>query len=78
MRRIEKFDYKTGDVNGSNIFDTTTTGSSFYNDLIPGDPENEYMEKNKNLKGEIKMVSPYEYFKGCSKIFGSTIEKLKL
>ena len=68
---MSNYDYGTGNVNGKDIFDTHTTGASFYDDLIPGSPENKYMADAKNLKGEIKMVSPYEYFQGCAKIFNT-------
>lgn len=66
----EKFwDYNTSEVNGSDIFDTRKTGMSFYDDFIR-DPK--YMEKNKNLTAEIKLLSPREYFEGCADIFNST------
>ena len=69
---MSDFGYGTGKAVGMDIFDTSTTGASFYNDLIPGSPENEYMADTKNLKGEIRMVSPYEYFNGCAKIFSNS------
>ena len=52
--------YKTGQAIGSNIFDTTKTDG--LDDLLPGSGEAERAERVKNLKGEIVMMSPYEYF----------------
>ena len=66
------WDYNTSDVHGSDIFDTTKTGMSFYDDFIK-DPE--YMKNSKNLISEIKLLSPREYFEGCADIFNSTSQK---
>lgn len=68
----EFFDYKTGEASGSDIFDTSKTGMSFYNDLL-NDPK--YMEEEKNLKAEIVMMSPSTYFEECAKIFDSTFDR---
>ena len=69
----EKFyDYKTGDVTDEVVFDTTTTGTSYYNQFI-NSPK--YMIDKKNLVGEIKWMTPIEYFEGCAKIFNSTVDK---
>ena len=69
----EKFyNYKTDDITGKVVFDTKTTGMSYYNDLIR-DPE--YMERSKNLSGEIVYMTPTEYFEGCANIFNSTVER---
>lgn len=76
---MSDFDYGTGKVSGQNIFDTTTTGMSYYDQLIPGDKENEYMRKNKNLQGEIVKMSPMEYYTECANnIFdsGHTVKDL--
>ena len=67
--------YGTGTVKGSDIFDTSVVGYD-RDGLIPGHPKNKQMEKYYNLKGEIKMVSPYEYFQGCAKIFNTTVDRL--
>lgn len=76
---MSDFDYGTGKVSGQNIFDTTTTGMSYYDQLIPGDKENEYMRKNKNLQGGIVKMSPMEYYTECANnIFdsGHTVKDL--
>lgn len=67
--------YRTGTVKGSDIFDTSVVGYG-KDELIPGHPKNKQMEQYYNLKGEIKMVSPSEYFQGCAKIFNTTVDKL--
>ena len=72
---MDFYDYKTRPVEGSNIFDTSKTGMSFYDDLIPGDPENEYMEKEKNLKGAFEQMTPLEYFYACAQIFNSDVDR---
>lgn len=64
----EYYNYRTGKVNGKDIFDTSTTGNSAI-DVIK-DPD--YYKKAKNLKGEIVQMSPKEYFQECAKIFDST------
>lgn len=73
----EKFwDYRTAPINGKEIFDLHQTGTSYYNDFLTKDG-NEYMKKNKGLKGEIVQMSPNEYFKGCAKIFRTSVEDQK-
>lgn len=75
---VEDFDYKTYQVDGTNIFDTTKTGMSYYDQLIPGHPENTYMKEAKNLKGEIVYLTPLEYYQECAKnIFNTSVESLK-
>lgn len=66
------FDYGTETVSANDLFDKTKTGMSFFDDLIK-DPE--YGKKAKNLKTEIKMLTPKEYFEECGKIFGNNAEK---
>lgn len=61
------FDYETGEVSGKDVIDTTKTGMSYYDQVIPGHKENDYMRKNKNLVGEIVMMSPKEYYEKCSR-----------
>ena len=75
---VEDFDYKTCQADGTNIFDVTKTGMSYYDQLIPGHPENNYMKKAKNLKGEIIYLTPLEYYQECAKnIFNTSVESLK-
>lgn len=66
----EYFDYKTGKVNGNDIFDTSTTG----NDAIDVLKNPTYFRVQKNKEGKIVQMSPREYFYGCAKIFNSTFE----
>ena len=68
------WDYKTSEVTDKILFDTTTTGVSDYNDFFN---DHEYLRKKKNLVGEIKMITPNQYFEGCAKIFNSSAEKQK-
>lgn len=75
----EKFyDYRTGTVTGNNIFDTSTTGVSGYDQFL-NKKEAEYMKNAKNQIGTIEYLSPLEYYEICSKppIFNSSVEKLK-
>ena len=73
----EKFyDYRTGSVSGKNIFDTTKSGTSYYDDFLT-DSGRQYMKKEKNLDGKIVQMSPNKYFKECGNIFGTTAEKQK-
>jgi len=72
------YDYGTGTVSGSNIFDTSTTGTSFYNDFLDGG-DKEYLRKKYNLSGEIVQMTPQEYYDECAKhCFNTSAEKLKV
>ena len=75
----DMYDYHTGKITGNNIFDTTTTGVSFYNDLIPGSPDEQYYKKEKNLYGKIVNLTPQQYFEACVKYAfpNSSVDKLK-
>lgn len=75
----EKFyDYRTGTIEGNNVFDTHTTGVSFYNDFLRPS-EQEYLAQEKNLKGSIEYMTPAEYYSECAtKVFTSSVEKLKM
>ena len=70
LDKEEKFyDYRTKEFNGSDPFDVTKTGVSFYNQFFT-DPD--YMEEYKNLKYKIVNMSPNEYFEECAEIFNSS------
>ena len=74
----EDFDYGTGPVRGTDIFDTSTLGGFSYKAMcIPGDPENEYMKNVKNRVGKIVQMSPNEYYSLCARMFNTTVESLK-
>lgn len=58
------------------VFDTTDTGMSYYNDFLKPS-EVEYYKKNKNRIGKIEMMSPAQYYRECAdKIFGTTVTSL--
>lgn len=67
--------------NDLNPFNIKSTDTSFYDNFL--DPDGlEYMQDEKNLTGEIVMMSPKEYFQKCSdSIFhgqeNSSVEDLK-
>lgn len=62
----EKFyDYKTSSISGSEIFDTTKTGVSFYDQFL-NKRDAEYLKKEHNLTGKIVYMSPEEYYKECA------------
>ena len=57
--------------------DTSTTGVSYYNDLIPGSKYHAYMKIAKGLSGEIVMMSPDKYISECAKkIFKVPVENV--
>lgn len=64
MKLTEKefYDYGTGTVVGDNIF-ANKTYTPFYDGMMK-DPE--YYAKKHNLKGEIKMLSPKQYYEICA------------
>lgn len=52
-------------VNPKNVFNTTTTGTSYYDDFLnPKDLK--YMQEEKNLDGKIVYMTPKEYFEECA------------
>ena len=65
----------------TNPFDTTNTDTSFYNNFL--NPEGlKYMQEEKNLTGQVVMMSPKEYFQKCSDVIfygqqNSSFEDLK-
>lgn len=50
-----------------NIFNPHKADGSVYTELIPGNEENDYYLKYKNLKGEIVYMTPREYYNNCIK-----------
>ena len=65
------YDYGTAQVSNDQIFDTTKTGMSFYDNFL-NDKDLAYMQKSKNLDGKIVQMSPNEYFDEVAKIFKSS------
>lgn len=72
------YDYGTASYNGDgNVVDLNHTGMSFYDQFL-GASELEYLRDKKNLKGTVVKMTPTEYYQECAtKIFNSTVEKLK-
>lgn len=76
------YDYRTGDVQGSDVVDLHRTGMPYYDDFLLGDNKTlDYLKNKKNLVGEVVMMSPDEYFQACSD-YGfpnshPSVEKLK-
>ena len=64
------WDYVTGKVSGSDIFDINSTG----NDKIDVLKDPKYYEKYKNLKGYITKMTPKEYFQKCAEIFNTSFD----
>lgn len=67
----EYFDFGTGEVSGDDIFDTTKTDTPHYDELLS---KPDYVRDKRNLKSEMVMMSPKEYFEECAKIFNSTFD----
>ena len=75
LKESDDFDYGTGDVNGSDIFDTSTTGTTgSWRDLLLGN-DVDYYKNKKNLVGEIVQMSPQEYYEACANMFSSKKHK---
>jgi hypothetical protein len=68
----EFYDFGTRPVTNEIVFDTSTTGTSDYDDFLN---RPEVMKKYKNMKSEIVYMTPMEYFEGCAEIFGSSAEE---
>lgn len=63
----EFYDYKTAPVDGDQVIDLHKTGMSFYDDFLSNNPKTlEYLRDNKNLVGNVVMMSPDEYYQACS------------
>lgn len=75
----EDYDYGTGAVSGTDIFDITKTGMSFYNQLLPSADEEtkRYMKNHKGVVGRIKYMTPQEYYKNAARIHKTTAYNLK-
>ena len=84
MRLLEKqfYDYKTAPVVDDQVVDQYRTGMPYYDDFLTGSAETKnYLLKEKNLIGEIVMMSPEEYYRACVEYAfphtGVTVESLK-
>lgn len=62
------FDYGTQEINGKDIFDTSKTGFSYYDNFL-NDKDLEYMKKSKGLTGRIEYMTPGDYFKYTGRFF---------
>ena len=75
LDKEEKFwDYRTAEVNGKDIFDTSKTGMSYYDTFLTDNEERDEIRDIKGIDGRIVEMSPNEYFEECAKIFGTTAE----
>ena len=70
---MEHFNYRTGKVQGNNIFDTSRFGVPYYDDFL-SNPK--YMENVKNRKLKIVEMTPKSYLEECAKIFGKTFQDM--
>lgn len=52
-----------------------TTQTSYYDNFL-NEKDLHYMQKAKNLTGEVVMMSPKEYFREAAKIFNTSVEAL--
>lgn len=59
----------------NDIFTTESTGMSFYDNFLDKD-DLKYMQDSRNLTGEIKYMTPSEYYSECAKLFGSSVDRL--
>lgn len=75
----EDYDYGTDNVNGTDIFDITKTGMTFYNQLLPSadDETKKYMENRKGIVGHIEYMTPQEYYDDAARIHRTTAYNLK-
>lgn len=62
----EFFDYKTALVDGDQVVDLHKTGMSYYDDFLSDNPKIKERLAEKNLKGEVVMMSPEEYYQACA------------
>lgn len=76
-RKKYEWDYKTGDVNGDDIFDVNVQSNSYVRQYLI---EPEYMKDKNGKKAEITYMTPQQYYEDCAKYcFGGDInaEQLK-
>lgn len=75
LDKDEKFyDYRTRDVDGTDIFDTRKASNSDAQQILDG---SEYWRTEKNTYSEIVQMSPMEYFEACARdCFDEPVEKL--
>lgn len=67
LHEKEFYDYKTAPVVGDNVIDLHKTGMSYYDDFLSNDSKIiNYLKDKKNLKGDIVLMSPKEYFEECA------------
>jgi hypothetical protein len=59
------FDFRTREVDENNFIDDHKTGVPYYDDFLNSDRAKE-LEEYENLKGEIVMMSPREYYQECA------------
>ena len=75
---LEDFDYGTEDIQGKNVFDKNITGMTYYDQLLPSNPDYEYYSNKRNVESKIKYMTPERYYEYCAKdIFNTSVDNLK-
>ena len=68
------YDYHTGDIDGTDIFDTNKASNSDAQQILNGST---YWKEDRNTYSEIIYMTPYEYFKHCAEdCFNESAEQL--
>lgn len=72
----ERFwDYHTASVSGNNIFDTTKTGTAYYDTFLSDNEDRDELRQIKGIDGKIVDMTPNEYFEECGKIFQTSAQE---
>lgn len=75
---LEDFDYGTEDIQGKNVFDKNITGMTYYDQLLPSNPDYEYYSNKRNVESKIKYMTPERYYEYCARdIFNTSVDNLK-
>ena len=75
---LEDFDYGTEDIQGKNIFDKNITGMTYYDQLLPSNPDYEYYSNKRNVESKIKYMTPERYYEYCARdIFNTSVDTFK-
>lgn len=76
LDKEEKFwDYRTTSVSGNNIFDTSKTGTAYYDTFLSDNEERDELRQIKGIDGKIVEMTPNEYFEECGKIFQTSTQE---
>ena len=76
LDKEEKFwDYRTASVSGNNIFDTSKTGTAYYDTFLSDNEDRDELRQIKGIDGKIVEMTPNEYFEECGKIFQTSAQE---